>query len=135
MPLNSPEKPSIIVVWLQELMWNIFISYIHIQNGLVKSLIKRLIDRPLSKNCKSPTSCWHHAVIQTVNLIQINLIAIISALLVAVITWNLASAKYFPSACRLCFTNTDITTAAYIHGRWGSLQDIYPSFIKYLGSL
>ena len=94
MPLNSPQKPSIIIVWLQALMWNIFISYIHIQNGLAKSLIKRLIDRPLSKNCKSPTSCWHHAVLQTVNLIQINLIAIISALPATVIMWN---------ACQLCF--------------------------------
>ena len=52
-------------------MWNIFISYIHKQNGLAKSLIKRLIDRPLSKNYKSPTSRWHHAVLQTVNWIQI----------------------------------------------------------------
>ena len=84
-------------------MWNIFISYIHIQNGLAKSVIKRLIDRPLSKNCKSPTSCWHHDVLQKVNLIQICLTAIITAPPVAVITWNLASAKYFPSACRLCF--------------------------------
>ena len=103
MPLNSPKKPSIIVVWLQALMWNIFISYIHTQNGLAKSLIKRLIDRPLSNNCKSPTLCWHHAVLQTVNLIQIHLTAIITEPLIVVITWNLAPAKYFPSACRLCF--------------------------------
>jgi len=67
-------------------MWNIFISYIRTQNGLAKYLIKRLIDRPLSKNCKSPTSCWHHAVLQTVNLIQIHLTAVITAPPVAVIT-------------------------------------------------
>ena len=51
-------------------MWNIFV---YTQNGLAKSLIKRLIDRPLSKNWKSPTSCWHHSVLQTINLIQIYL--------------------------------------------------------------
>ena len=51
-------------------MWNIFISYIHIQNGLAKSLIKRLIGRPFSKNCKSPTSCWHHSVLQTIIILN-----------------------------------------------------------------
>ena len=50
-------------------MWNIFICTY--TNGLAKSLVKRLIDIPLSKNCTSPTSCWHHMVLQTVNLIQI----------------------------------------------------------------
>jgi hypothetical protein len=29
MPLNSPQKPSIIIVWLYALMWNIFV---HTQN-------------------------------------------------------------------------------------------------------
>ena len=51
-------------------MWNIFISYIHKQNGLAKSLIKRLIGRPFSKNCKSPTSCWHHSVLQTIIILN-----------------------------------------------------------------
>jgi len=58
-------------------MWNIFISYIHTQNKLAKSLIMKLIDKSLSKNCKSPTSCWHHSVLQII--IQIHLIAIITA--------------------------------------------------------
>ena len=38
-PLNSPQKSTIIIVWLQALMWNIFV---HIQNGLAKSLTKRI---------------------------------------------------------------------------------------------
>ena len=40
------------------------------KNILAKSLIKRLIDRPLSKNCKSPTSCWHHSVLQTIIILN-----------------------------------------------------------------
>jgi hypothetical protein len=50
-----------------------FVPYVHSQNGLAKSLIKRvkLIARPLLKNCKLPTSCWGHAVLHTANLIQI----------------------------------------------------------------
>ena len=39
MPINYPQKPSIIIVWLQALMWNIFV---HTQNGLAKSLTKRI---------------------------------------------------------------------------------------------
>ena len=35
-------------------MWNIFISYIHIQNGLAKS----------------PTLCWHHSVLQTIIILN-----------------------------------------------------------------
>ena len=64
------------------------VPYVHTQNGLAESLIKRvkLIARPLLQNCKLPTSCWHHAVLQTVNLIQIHLTAVITAPPVAVIT-------------------------------------------------
>jgi len=39
MPLNSPQKPSFIIVWLYALTWNIFV---HTQNGLAKSLTKRI---------------------------------------------------------------------------------------------
>ena len=39
------------------------IPYVHTQNGLAESLIKRikLIARPLLQNCNLPTSCWGHA--------------------------------------------------------------------------
>jgi len=49
------------------------VPYIHTQNGLAESLIKRvkLIARPLLQNCKLPTSCWGHAVLQATDLIQI----------------------------------------------------------------
>ena len=41
------------------------VLYVHTQNGLAESLIKRakLIARPLLMNCKLPTSCWGHAVL------------------------------------------------------------------------
>jgi hypothetical protein len=49
------------------------VPYVHTQNGLAESLIKRLklIARPLLQNFKLPTSCWDHAVFHAVDLIQI----------------------------------------------------------------
>ena len=49
------------------------VPHIHTQNGLAKSLIKRIkwIARPLLQNCKLPTSCWGHAVLHVVALIQL----------------------------------------------------------------
>ena len=40
------------------------VPYVHTQNGLAESLIKRikLTARPLLMNCKLPTSCWGHAI-------------------------------------------------------------------------
>ena len=49
------------------------VPYVHTQNGLAESLIKRikLIARPLLHNCNLPTSCWGHAVLHAANLIQL----------------------------------------------------------------
>jgi hypothetical protein len=49
------------------------IPYVYTQNGLTKSLIKRikLIDRPLLRDCNLPTSCWGHAVLHTVDLVKL----------------------------------------------------------------
>jgi transposase InsO family protein len=49
------------------------VPYVHTQNGLAESLIKRikLIARPLLMNCSLPTSCWGHAVLHAANLIQL----------------------------------------------------------------
>ena len=49
------------------------VPYVHTQNGLAESLIKRikLIARPLLMNCKLPTSCWGHAVLHAADLIQL----------------------------------------------------------------
>jgi transposase InsO family protein len=47
--------------------------YVHTQNGLAESLIKRikLIARPLLHNCNLPVSCWGHAVLHAADLIQL----------------------------------------------------------------
>jgi hypothetical protein len=49
------------------------VPHVHTQNGLAKSLIKRikLIARPLLQNCLLPTSCWGHAVLHAAALIQL----------------------------------------------------------------
>jgi hypothetical protein len=49
------------------------IPYVHTQNGLVESLIKRVkvIARPMLMNCKLPTTCWGHAVLHAADLIQL----------------------------------------------------------------
>jgi hypothetical protein len=49
------------------------VPYVHTQNGLAESLIKRikLIARPLLQNYNLPTSCWGHAVLHAANLIQL----------------------------------------------------------------
>ena len=49
------------------------VPYVHTQNGLVESLIKRikLIIRPLLQHSNLPISCWGHAVLHTAALIQI----------------------------------------------------------------
>jgi hypothetical protein len=50
-----------------------FVPYVHTQNGLAESLIKiiKLIVRPLLYNCNLPISCRGHAVLHTVDLIQL----------------------------------------------------------------
>jgi hypothetical protein len=50
-----------------------YVPYVHTQNGLAKSLIKRikLIARPLLHECNLPTSCWGHAVLHAADLIQL----------------------------------------------------------------
>jgi hypothetical protein len=49
------------------------VPYVHTQNGLAESLIKRIkfIARPLIHNCNLPTSCWGHAVLHAADLIQL----------------------------------------------------------------
>ena len=49
------------------------VPYVHTQNGLAESLIKRvkLIARLLLQNCNLPTSCWGHVVLHAADLIQL----------------------------------------------------------------
>jgi hypothetical protein len=50
------------------------VPYVHTQNGLVESLIKRikLIARPSLKGCNLSTSCWGHAILHAADLVQLN---------------------------------------------------------------
>jgi hypothetical protein len=56
------------------------IPYVHTQNGLAKSLIKRikLITIPLLHNCNLPISCWGHVVLHVADLIQLHQLHIIA---------------------------------------------------------
>jgi hypothetical protein len=56
-----------------EIQIQLSVLYVHTQNGLAKSLIKRikLIERPLLMNCKLHTPCWGHAVMHVADLIQL----------------------------------------------------------------
>jgi hypothetical protein len=49
------------------------VLYVHTQNGLAESLIKRikLIATPLLQDCNLPTTCWGHAVLHATDLIQL----------------------------------------------------------------
>jgi hypothetical protein len=70
---NSLHVLSIIIVWFKKLKCNNRCLYVHTQNGLAESLIKRnkLIDRPLLHNCNLPITCWGQAVLYTADLIQL----------------------------------------------------------------
>jgi hypothetical protein len=51
------------------------VLYVHTQNGLPESLIKRikLIAKPLLLGCNLPTSCWGHVALHAANLVQLRL--------------------------------------------------------------
>jgi hypothetical protein len=51
------------------------VLYVHTQNSLAESLIKRskLIARPLLLGCNLPTSCWGHAALHAADLVQLRL--------------------------------------------------------------
>jgi hypothetical protein len=57
----------------QEIQVQHSVPYVHTQNGLAESLIKRikLIARPLLHNSNLPISCWGHAVLHTAVPIQL----------------------------------------------------------------
>jgi hypothetical protein len=49
------------------------VPYVHTQNGLTESLIKRIkfIARPLLQGSNLPTCCWGHAVLHAADLVQL----------------------------------------------------------------
>jgi hypothetical protein len=66
-------RPFIDYCMTQGIQVQHYVSYAHNQNGLTKSLIKRikLIARPLLHNCNFSISCWSHAVLHTADLVQL----------------------------------------------------------------
>jgi hypothetical protein len=72
MLVNSPLKHLMTIVLLWALTYNTLYPMFTLKNGLVESLIKRikLIARPLLQDSRLPTSCWGHAVLHAVALIQ-----------------------------------------------------------------
>ena len=100
MPLNSPQKSTIIIVWIQALMWNIFV---HIQNGLAKSLNKRityLIDHyhRIAVNIMLASYSLTHCKFNS-NSYNCNQ----SSTPVAVSTWNLGLSQIFPICVPVTF--------------------------------
>ena len=84
------------------------VPYVHTQNGLAESLIKRIkwIARPLLQNCNLPTSCRGHAVLHAADLIQLRSTANNSTS-----PLQLVYTKYFTSAkIWLRYLRTDLTT-------------------------
>jgi hypothetical protein len=72
MPLNFLSCLQWLLYGLRNLS-STLVPYVHTQNGLAESLIKRikLIARPLLQNCNLPTSCWGHVVLHAADLIQL----------------------------------------------------------------
>jgi hypothetical protein len=72
MLVNSPLKHLMTIVLLWALTYSTVYPMFTLKNGLAKSLIKRikLIARPLLQDSRLPTSCWGHAVLHAVALIQ-----------------------------------------------------------------
>jgi hypothetical protein len=72
------------------------VPYVHSQNGLVESLIKRikLIARHLLHNCNLPITCWGHAVLHTIDLIQLWPTAYHSTSLIYLIRGNAPSISH-----------------------------------------
>jgi hypothetical protein len=91
------------------------ISLVHINYGLIESLIEITYlhghqNRIKYINIKLVICGFTH------HIFYIHQAAIIRLPPLQLIRENLATAKYFPSACRLCFAHTDITTSQ--HTSW-----------------
>jgi hypothetical protein len=93
------------------------VPYVHTQNGLAESLIKRikLIARPFLLNSNLPTTCWGHAVLHAATLLQIRHTAYNVVIPYIIFTWT--RTKYFPSAkIWMCCIHPNTTTSAYVNG-------------------
>jgi hypothetical protein len=116
------------------------VSYVHTQNGLAESLIKRikLIARPLLMNCKLPSSCWGHAGLHATDLIQLRPTAYHSTSSIQMVRGNPSSISHLHKFG--CCVYTPISppqrTVMGPHRKVGIYVGFQsPSIIKYLEPL
>ena len=110
--------------------------YVHTQNGLVESLIKRIksIARPLLQNCNLPTTCWGHAVIHAADLIQLRPTAYLSASLLQLVHGDPPSISHLRKVG--CAVYIPISPLWALTRTWGSTWGyLSSSIIKYLEPL
>jgi hypothetical protein len=86
------------------------VPYVHTQDGLVESLIKRikLIARPLLHNCNLRITCWEHVVLHDAHLIQLRPTAYHSVSPLCIVHGNALSISVTPRV-----TNSVITFIKY----------------------
>jgi hypothetical protein len=113
------------------------VSYVHTQNGLTESLIKRikLIVRPLLHNCNLPITCWGHAVLDVIDLIQLRSTIYHSISPLCLVRGNASSISHlrkFGCAVYEPISPPQRTTMG-AHRKMGIYVGYYsPSIIKYL---
>jgi hypothetical protein len=112
----------------QEIQMQHSVPYVHTQNALAESLIKRikLIAIPLLHNCNLPISCWGQAVLHTANLIQLRPTAYHSTFPLYLIRGNAPSIFHlwkFRCAIYAPISPPKRTSMAPIEN-WGSMWDI-----------
>jgi hypothetical protein len=116
------------------------VPYVHTQNGLAESLIKRikLIARPLLQNSNLPTSCWGHTVLHAADLIQLRPTAYHTTSPLQLVRENPPSISHlrkFGCATYVPISSTQRTTMC-LHRKLGIYVGYQsPSIIKYLEPL
>jgi hypothetical protein len=116
------------------------VPYVHTQNGLVESLIKRikLIIRLLLHNCNLCITYWGHAVLHAADIIQLWPTAYRSASPLYLVHGNASSISYLRKFG--CDVHAPISPSQYTTMGPHLKMDIYvgyhsPSIIKYLESM
>jgi hypothetical protein len=113
------------------------VLYVHTQNSLDESLIKRikLIARPLLHNCNLPITCWGYAVLHAADLIQLRPTTYHSVSPLCLIRGNAPSIFHLQKfGCAVYASISPPQRTTMDHHRKMSIYVGYhsPSIIKYL---
>jgi hypothetical protein len=109
-----------------------FVPYVHTQNGLAESLIKRIkvIARPLLHNCNLPISCCGHAVLHATDLIQLRPATYYNTSLLYLVCGNTLSISHLQKfGCVVYAPISPLKRASMSPPpleNWGSTWDIIP---------